>query len=494
MKRFFILVLFVCLVFSSAFAAEDTVKLRTLGQSPLTSPILDADAAKQVVKNHAEEIRKLENEDLFFDLVEQLDRAKFEKGFIPIGATMRWMLFGSKNGTARSVRNIEWAGQEPIQGFGFEIIHNKMIYSFFVPRTCGNICLSQIRKAYSPPPPPAPPAQPKPPVEQPKPIEQPEEPEKPKVIIPPAVVELPQPVPTKKHRPNIKVYAGPWVPWEPINFSFANQHIDAYHNLQEYLPKYESWLVDENKTTSTMYLKEKNFPYQSGDSVILRQQRSMTTSWSGINFNVGLEIRLRGNFWLGMAYWQSRTLHVSVSGYTEDMLFKEVKYLGYYYSAGEQISCPPKYHKYCLDLNRIANERQTDYSIMSREIHLVLRYYLNIGSRFSLAPSFGIADQQFVKKTNDKTLTTVLYPWKDKVISQTELMEYKTENDNYQLTWTAGLTAELKLLKFVSIAVEGSYLKFPQEKLIHESTVLPEMNFLYQNKPWRASATFKIIF
>ena len=491
MKRFFALVLFFGLVFSPAFAAEDTIKLRILDGSPLTGPVLDAATAKQVVKNHAEEIRKLENDALFFDLAEQLDQTKFENEILPIGTIMCWMLFKDKNGVVRNIKNVEWAGQ-PLQTFEFEILHNGMIYRFSVPKTCRNICLSQIRKAYSPPPPPAPPVQPKPSVEKPKPTEQPE-PEEPKIIILPTVVEIPQPALIKKYRPNLKIHAGPWIPWEPMKFSIENQDIDVHHDFGKYLPKYEKFLIDKNTTTGTIYLNEKNFPYQTGDSVILNQRRPLTTNWSGINFNVGLEIRMWKGLWFGMDYYQSRRLHVNVSEYTEDMLFKKVEYLGYYYSAEQQISCPPKYHKYCLDLNHIANERQTDHSIMSQEIHFVLRYYLNIG-KFSLAPSFGLADQQFLIKTTNNTVSTTLYPWKDNVISQIERMEYKTEKNNYQLTWTAGLTAELKLLKFISIAAEGSYLKFTEEQLVHESVIVPELNSSFQSKPWRATATLKILF
>jgi hypothetical protein len=497
MKRFFVLVLVFGLVVSLAFAAEDTIKLRTLGRSPLTKPVLNAAIAKQVVKNHAEEIRKLENDGLFFALAEQLDQVNFENEIIPIGATMHWMLFGSKKGAVRSIKNVQWAGQESIQGFGFKIIHNKIIYSFFVPKTCGNISLVQIEKqpekTVAPPPPPQPQEKPKP-VESQKPKEQPE-PEQPKVIVPPAVMELPQPAPTKKHRPNIKVYAGPWIPWEPMNFSFANQNIDISHNFHEYLPKYESWLVDENKTTSTMYLKEKNFPYQTGDSVILRQQRSMTTRWSGINFIAGLEIRFRENFWLDMAYYQSRIFHANVPEYTEDMLFKEVKYLGYYAPAQESlISCPPQYHRYLLDLNRITTERQTEYSITSRGIRLLLRYYLNIGKSFSLSPAFGIIDQQFVKKTNDTLISKTLFPFKDEVISQSERWERKTEENNYEVALTGNIAAELKLLSFVSIAVEGSYQKFSEQQLMHESSIIPNLESSFRSKPWRATATLKILF
>jgi hypothetical protein len=493
MKRFFALVLVLCLTVSLAFSAEDTVKrLRTLGRSPLVNrPVLDAAMAKQVVENHAEEIRKLENDGLFFALKEQLAQTNLEKELVPVGTTMRWMLFGSKKGTARSIRNVEWAGKEPIQGFGFKIIYNRMIYSFFVPKTCGNICLLDIKK--QPEKPVAPPTQPQP--RKPAQPEKPAEPEQPKAIPRPVITEEPLPPPAKKHRPNIKIYAGPWIPWKPLTFSTENQSIDIHHDFMEYLPKHEKFLIDENSTTGTIWLNSKNFPYQTGDSVILEQQRSMTTRWSGINFIAGLEIRFKGNFWFDIAYYKSGTLHASASEYNEDMFFKEVKYLGYYAPTQEAlVSCPPRYHRYCLDLNRIANERQTDYSITAQGIRFLFRYYLNIGNRFSLSPAFGLIDQQFVKKTNDASISKTLFPFKDEVISESERWVRKTEEDNYEVALTGNIAAELKLLKHVSIAVEGSYQKFSEQQLIHESSIFPSLNFSFKSKPWRVSATLKIPF
>ncbi|MDP2934368.1 MAG: hypothetical protein Q8N59_01185, partial [bacterium] len=274
-----------------------------------------------------------------------------------------------------------------------------------------------------------------------------------------------------------------------------NQNVDVQYNFNDYLPKYEKFVICEDEETGTIYLNEKNFPYQTGDSVWLKKQRSLQTSWTGIQFNVGLEIRIWKNLRLGADYYRSRKLHVNVSENTEDMYFKEVKYLGYYSTADESlISCPPKYHRYCLELNRRALERQTEYTIMSQEIHLLLRYYLNIG-RFSLAPSFGIADQQFLIKTTNNTVSTVLYPWKDKVISQTERTEYKTEKDNYQVALTGKFAVEYKLLSpSVRIAAEVSYQKFPEQKLIHESTISPNLNFDFGSKPLRGSVALKIAF
>jgi len=474
------------LIASLAFAVDGTIKLKVLGRAPLTEPVANAAMAKQVVKNHIEEIRKLENDDLFLHMLDQLDQREFKEETIPVGAVMRWMLFKDKFGTIHNLKNVEWAGEGPFKAYGFEIVQGRTLYHFFVAQECGNISLYEIKKQPEkqiPPPAPQP--------QQPPQLTPPSQPSEPKTI-PPAIVAMPQPAPIRKYHLDFKIKVGPWIPWEPLKFSANNQSIDVHHDFQEYLPKYEKFLFNENETTTTIYLNEKNFPYQSGDKVPLKQQRSMATGWSGINFNVGLEIRMWKQLWLGIDYYQSRTLHVNLSEYTEDMLFKEVKYLGYYYTGG-QIFCPPRYHRYCLDLNRLANERQTNYSIMSREIHFVLRYYLNIG-RFSLAPTFGLADQQFLKKAKINTVSTLLYPWKDKAIPLSEDSTFSTEKNNYQLTWTAGLTGEVKLLKFLSVAAEGSYRKFSEEKLIHESTIIPGLDSSFKGKPWRLTATIKVLF
>lgn len=501
MKKFFCLVLFFVLVSSLAFPAQDTIKLRTLGRAPLTSPVIDATTAKQVVKNHAEAIRNLEGKELFSNLIEQLDRADFRKGTVRVGSTMRWMLFRDRNNNVSHLSDLEWAGQEPIQGFGFEIIHNEMIYNFFVPQVCGNICLLNIEKQPEkpimvPPVKPQEPAKPEKPAEESKEQEKPIEQEKPKPISQPVVDEQSLPAP-KKHRPNIKIYAGPWVPWEPMTFSFTNQDINVSHDFRKYLPDYEQYIIDKNSTTGTMIMKENNFPYRSGDTAFLKQSRSITTRWSGINFIAGIEFRMfRSNFWLDLAYYQSRTFHASAQEYYEDMLFKEVKYLGYYapITQEQQVSCPPKYHRYSIDLNRRANERQIDYNITARGIRFLLRYYLNIGNRFSLSPAFGIIDQQFVIKTNDTSVSRVLCPFKDEVISESERWESRKKEDNYELALTGNIVAELKLLKFLSVAVEGSYQKFPEQQLNHESLVYPNLETSFKSKTWRATATIKILF
>ena len=497
MKKLLVLALSLFVALSFAFSAQDTLKLRTLGRAPLTNPVNDAATAKEVVKNHVEMIRVLEGEELFLDLAEQIDKAEFKNEKVLPGTVIRWMLFKDKNNNIRHITKAEWVGQEPINGFGFKIIHNKMIYNFFVPTICGNICLLNAEKEPEKPiiqalqPKPQEPKKPEQPVQEPK---QPEEPEQPKPIPQLAVTEEPLPAPTKNYHPDFKIHAGPWIPWEPTTFSFSNQDINTAQEFKTWLPKYEKFIIDNNTTTGKMYMEEKNFPYKTGDSVPLKRQRSLTTAWSGINFNFGIEIRAWKQLWFGIDYYKSRTLHVNVSEYTEDMLFKEVKYLGLTeIEKTALLSCPPQYHTYCLDLNRISEKRQTEYSITAEEIHFVLRYYLNIG-RFSLAPAFGIADQVFTKKANDKITSTTLYPWKDQIISETEKSEIKTDKQNYQMIWTAGITAEVKLLKFISVAAEGTYHKFPEQELIHQSAVYPNLETSLKSKPWRLTATIKILF
>ena len=492
MKRFFGLVLVMVLIVSLAFAVEGTIKLKVLGRAPLTGSVTNAAMARQIVKNHAEEIRKLENDELFLDLAEQVDKVEFREEIIPVGTVMHWMLFKDKFGTIHSLKNIEWSGQEPFPAFGFEILHNKMIYHFFVPRECGNICLYQIRRQ-----PEKQPVLPSPPQSP-----QPSQPSEPK-IIPPAVEVPPQPAPPetpiKKHHPNFKLKFGPWAPLEPLTFSGNDQSIDIQHNFKEYLPEYQKFNLCEDSESGQLYLPSKSFNYKTGDSVWLKQQRSTQIRWSGIQFNVGAEIRLWKGLWFGADYYQSRKISINVHEYTEDMYFKEVKYLGAYYGQNTESSfsaCPPHTYIYCLKLNRRAVDRQTDYTAMTREIDLLLRYYFTLDNS-SIAPFIGVAGQQFTEKITDSSTLTVSYPWKDKIISRSEPSLTKTKSTHNDITPIVGLTAEVRIFKSLSIATEGSWRKFPVQSINHVSMIQANngpLKWKLKEDPWRVTATIKVLF
>ena len=502
MKRFFSLVIVFCLVASLAFAADGTIKLKVLGRAPLTTPVANAAMAKQVVKNHAEEIRKLEDDDLFLNLLDQLDQREFKEETIPVGAVMHWMLFKDKFGTIHSLKNVEWAGERSFKAYGFEIVQSRTTYHFFVAQECGNISLYEIKRQPEKQIP-APIPQPQQPT-QPAPPSQPSEPK----TVPPAIVAVPQPTPIRKYHPDFKIKVGPWIPWEPMTVSTNAEDLDLQNDFKSYLPEYKQFSINEDSEYAKLYLPTKNFTYKSGDSVWLKQQRSITSSWSGIQFNVGAEVRLWKGLWFGAEYYQSRKLRINVTENGEMMLFKQVKYLGAYYEPQTNpnyYGCHPDTFVYCLRLNRYVAERQTNYTAMTREIDLTLRYYFTTDGA-SLSPFVGIAGQRFTEKIKDTTKTTILYPWQDKIISGPESVTIESKTNHHDLSFVAGLSAELRICKFLSIATEGSWRKFPEqswnyissfEPQVHAFNGSPEhdtLDWKFKPKPWRVTGSIKILF
>ena len=93
------------------------------------------------------------------------------------GATLEWMAYrpnvGRGNRTPSRVEKFRWAGAKPFKAFLFRVTEDNRIYTFVVPKACGNLSLmsvQEIRREAPPapaPPPPAPapmaPASPPPP-------------------------------------------------------------------------------------------------------------------------------------------------------------------------------------------------------------------------------------------------------------------------------------------------------------------------------------------
>jgi hypothetical protein len=109
---------------------------------------------------------------------------------VPSGTRLEWMALKRK-GKAEILRNVRWGGAQPFEAFRFTVTTATAIYSFVVPKTCGNISLMSTepvtpRPAPAPPTPPPPPPTPTP---QPAPVTPPPPPTPP----PPAVAPPVQP-------------------------------------------------------------------------------------------------------------------------------------------------------------------------------------------------------------------------------------------------------------------------------------------------------------
>ena len=110
------------------------------------------------------------------------------------GDTLEWMAYRPNlkrhDRTPGRIQKFRWAGRKPFKAFLFRVTNNSRIYTFVVPKDCGNLSLMSVLEprresvAAAPPPAPAPPPPPPPPP-------------------PPARVEAPPPPPPQVTSPPV---------------------------------------------------------------------------------------------------------------------------------------------------------------------------------------------------------------------------------------------------------------------------------------------------
>ncbi len=118
------------------------------------------------------------------------------------GATLEWMAYRPNlrkhDRTPGRIERFRWAGKKPFKAFLFRVTNNRRVYTFVVPKDCGNLSLMSViespRDTPAPPPPPA--AQPAPP-----PPPQPPPPARVEAPAPAPVVAPPPPPPPVKSLP-----------------------------------------------------------------------------------------------------------------------------------------------------------------------------------------------------------------------------------------------------------------------------------------------------
>lgn len=119
----------------------------------------------------------------------------------PVGATLEWMAYrpniGRGDRTPGMINKFRWAGSKPFGAFLFRVTNTRGVYTFVVPKPCGNISLMNFQEAKRETPAPPPPPPPAPRVEAPPP--------------PPApVVEAPPPPPPAQAPAVATVAASPF--------------------------------------------------------------------------------------------------------------------------------------------------------------------------------------------------------------------------------------------------------------------------------------------
>lgn len=140
-KKTVVLVVALLMVISALSFAR-TQNLRKVGVVPLMKGGVETgDDLKPLIEKYAEEIKKgFEKAGaafLYSDFMEQVKSVAIKEDVIPKGEHMQWMLFRK----GRVVKDLQWAGNQPLDVYMFVIQKECKDYHFIIPRPCGNISL-----------------------------------------------------------------------------------------------------------------------------------------------------------------------------------------------------------------------------------------------------------------------------------------------------------------------------------------------------------------
>ncbi len=150
MKKVIFLVLIFCFVFT--ISAEERVV--RLGQHPFyKSRDLKPEDLKVIALDKAGEVKQgfemAGNGELVFAFLEQIQKADVQTVDMQPGDTVKWMLF-KKNRKVTVMNDVVWAGKKPLTAYTFTIFRDGKLYTFIVPKICGNISLKNVSEVPAP--------------------------------------------------------------------------------------------------------------------------------------------------------------------------------------------------------------------------------------------------------------------------------------------------------------------------------------------------------
>ena len=143
---FFIFIGILTLLSLNTFA--ETKKLREVGRFKFVDTNVPVDQwMKAIAERYAEDVKigftLAGYPDAYLPFMDQIKRAAFEEGTLPVGGTMQWMVFRSQ-GKVKLVQDLEWAGSEPLPVLHFAFEAGDKNYAFVIPTACGNISLLSV--------------------------------------------------------------------------------------------------------------------------------------------------------------------------------------------------------------------------------------------------------------------------------------------------------------------------------------------------------------
>lgn len=155
------------IILTSLNTFGQTKKLREVGRFkfiPVKAETPAPELMKAMLERYAGDIERgfalAGTPDLYQPFMDRVKQSAYSEGELAVGDTMEWMIFRSQ-GRIKVVRDLEWAGAEPLSVYLFSVSKENANYEIIIPKSCGNISLRRVTSAPGgapPPPPPPPPA------------------------------------------------------------------------------------------------------------------------------------------------------------------------------------------------------------------------------------------------------------------------------------------------------------------------------------------------
>jgi hypothetical protein len=151
-KKTVVFIVALLMLFSLSTFAR-TQKLSRVNVYPLIKVkggVASPEELRGLFEKYAEDIKKgfekIGASFLYSDFMEQVKSVSIEEKVIPKGQHMEWMLFRAGR-KVRAVKDLEWAGKDTLDVYGFTIQKECKDYIFITPKPCGNIALVEIRNS-----------------------------------------------------------------------------------------------------------------------------------------------------------------------------------------------------------------------------------------------------------------------------------------------------------------------------------------------------------
>jgi hypothetical protein len=149
MRKSTVLFVVLALVALTAMSYAQTTKLKRIGLytfAEIKGQIPTPEVMKGLFERYAADIKTgfdmAGNPELYEPFMEQMKTAEWTDTTLPVGETLPWMLFKSRD-QVKVAKNVEWAGKDPLPVFIVKVKKDWKIYDFVIPKGCGNIALGK---------------------------------------------------------------------------------------------------------------------------------------------------------------------------------------------------------------------------------------------------------------------------------------------------------------------------------------------------------------